>query len=289
MMGKNQMLFLCAFMLILMSCQQQIPEYTLSDEIPPVDKTREAKILSVFFGLDNALPPRARLIWKGAPGKDGMPIVFSHEIDPTTLDASDFQVTTQKGEIRSIEHASYRPAVEAFELRTLLLIGDYGEYPDNEPAELEIVGELKTRDGQDLKGQKMTITPLLDGPFISYAEYFKIDDKYPYVEEGNGCDCPKSETQVVVRAVWAGGVRSKEGEEIGEAERKHFHVKLVAGQDTIEVNPFKIADLNDNENNIDLCIKEAGVPISVRADANIAIDPNGDLNPVTEIEVLSRW
>ncbi|MEO1257090.1 MAG: hypothetical protein AAFY41_19735, partial [Bacteroidota bacterium] len=128
-----------------------------------------------------------------------------------------------------------------------------------------------------------------DGPFISYAEYFKLDDQYPYVEKGNGCDCPRSETQVVVRTVWSGGVRSKEGKEIGEAERKHLHVTLVQRKDTIEVHPFQIVDLDDNENNIDLCIKEAGIPIAVKADANIAIDPNDDLNPETEIKVVSRW
>ncbi len=246
-------------------------------------------MLSAFFGLDDGLTQKARLIWMKAPGKDGMPIVFSHEIDPTTLDASDFQIKTQKGDIRGVEFVSYKPAVEEFELRTLLLIGKYGEYPDNEPVEVEIIGALKTRDGQELKGQKIAVTPLAEGPFISYAEYFKMDDQYPYVEKGNGCDCPKSETQVVVRTVWSGGVRSKEGKQIGEAERKHFHVKLLVGKDTIEVNPFQIADLKDNENNIDLCIKEAGVPISVRADANIAIDPRDDLNPVTEIKILSRW
>jgi hypothetical protein len=287
---KNLSPILFSFLALFVSCQQRLPEYILSEEIPPIDKEREAKMLSAFFGLDNALPPRSRLIWKKAPGKDGMPIVFSHEIDPTTLDASDFQIKTQKGEIRAVEHVSYRPAVEEFELRTLLLIGEYGEYPGNEPAEVEIVGELKSRDGQELKGQKIAVTPLMEGPFISYAEYFNIDDKYPYVEKGNGCDCPKSETETVVRVVWSGGVRSPEGKEIGENERKHFHVKLkLENGELIEVNPFQIADLSDNENNIDLCIQEAGLPISVKADANIAIDPNDDLNAVTEIEVISRW
>lgn len=277
------------FLALSISCQQRLPEYVLSEKVPPIDKTRKAKMLSAFFGLDDALPQRSRLIWIKAPGKDGMPIVFSHEIDPATLDASDFQIKTTKGDIRGVEHVSYRPATEEYELRTLLLIGHYGEYPDNEPAEVEIIGELKTRDGQELKGQKIAATPLMDGPFISYAEYFMLDDQYPYVEEGNGCDCPKSETQVVVRTVWAGGVRSKEGKEIGAAERKHFYVKLLVGKDTVEVHPFLIADLNDNENNIDLCIKEAGVPLSVKADKHIAIDPNDDLNPETEIAVLSRW
>ena len=246
-------------------------------------------MLSAFFGLDNALTPNAVLIWRKAPGKDGMPIVFSHEIDPETLDASDFQVKTQKGDTRGVEFVSYKPAIEAFELRTILLIGEYGDYPDNEPVEVEIIGTLKSRDGQELMGQKITVTPLIEGPFISYAEYFKMDDQYPYVEKGNGCDCPKQETQTVVRAVWAGGVRNKDGKELGNAERNHFYITLVNGTDTLQINPFQIADLNDNENNIDLCIKEAGIPISVSADANIAIDPNDDLNPATEIAVVSRW
>jgi hypothetical protein len=211
---KNLSPILFSFLALFVSCQQRLPEYILSEEIPPIDKEREAKMLSAFFGLDNALPPRSRLIWKKAPGKDGMPIVFSHEIDPTTLDASDFQIKTQKGEIRAVEHVSYRPAVEEFELRTLLLIGEYGEYPGNEPAEVEIVGELKSRDGQELKGQKIAVTPLMEGPFISYAEYFNIDDKYPYVEKGNGCDCPKSETETVVRSsmVWRGSITRRQGD-----------------------------------------------------------------------------
>ena len=54
-------------------------------------------------------------------------------------------------------------------------------------------------------------------------------------------------------------------------------------------DPFRLADLDDNENNIDLCIKEAGIPISVKADEKIAIDPNDDLNAVTEINITSRW
>ena len=287
--NKLQALLL-TFLVLIMSCQQaQVPDYILSDRIPPVDKTREAKMLTAFFGLDNALTPLSRLIWRKAPGKDGMPLVFSHEIDPTTLDVSDFQIKTQKGDVLGVDFVSYKPAVEEFELRTLLLIGEFGNYPDNEPIEVEIIGELKSRDGQDLKGQKKAVTPLVEGPFLSYAEYFKIDEDYPYVEKGNGCDCPKATTQVVVRAVWSGGVRSKEGEELGDAELSRFHVKLVNGQDTIEVNPFQLADLNDNENNTDLCIKEAGTPISLSVDANTAIDPRDDLNAVTEIEILSRW
>ncbi|WP_232371758.1 DUF4505 family protein [Leptospira ainazelensis] len=31
-----------------------------------------------------------------------MPVVFSHEIDPTTLDVSDFQIVTKKGDLISV-------------------------------------------------------------------------------------------------------------------------------------------------------------------------------------------
>ena len=137
--------FLIFLVALSTSCQKaqlaNVPDYTLSEEIPPIDKTREARMLSAFFGLDNGLNQLSRLIWKEAPGKDGMPIVFSHEIDPSTVDISDFQILTQKGDTMGVGFVSYKPAVEEFELRTLLLIGEYGNAPDNEPIEVEIVGE----------------------------------------------------------------------------------------------------------------------------------------------------
>ena len=50
-------------------------------------------LLSAFFGADNAFPQFAdRFVCKGAAGSDGMPVVFSHEVDTTTLQAGDFQI-----------------------------------------------------------------------------------------------------------------------------------------------------------------------------------------------------
>ena len=265
------------------------PDYVLSDRIPQTDKTREAKILSAFFGLDNALPKTAIGISPKAPGKDGMPIIFSHELEPSTLDASDFKVKTSNGKSFKVDVVTFKPAIEAFELRTVLLIGDYGDAPDNEPVEVKIVGELLARSGQNFKGQKVTVTPLSKGPFLSYAEHFAIDDAYPYVKKGKGCDCPKNRTTTVVRTVWAGGVRAMNGEELGENEIQQFTVTLKRRNKTIEVHPFQIADIGDNDNNIDLCIREKGIPISVNVKANTAIDPRDDANDFTEIKILNRW
>ncbi len=260
----------------------------LSETGPPVDKTREARVLTSFFGLD-ALPAQSLMLYWRAIGKNGMPVVFSQEVDPSTLDNSDFEVTARNGEKFDVEFVTLKPANDEFELRTVLLIGEYGTYPDSPPETLTIIGDLLSRSGPNYRGQSVNVIPLPDGPTISYAEYFVIDDNYPYVPRGAGCDCPKEETVQAVRTVWAGGVRALNGKELGDDELASFNVTIVQGNDTILANPFMLADLGDNDNNIDLCLKEQGIPILVEADANIAMDPRDDPNPATRMTVMSRW
>ena len=275
--------------LIAFGCVGSPRDVSLSATVPEVDQSREARILSAFFGLDNSLPQRARALYVKAPGKDGMPLVFSLELDPATLDAGDFEVTTQDGSTYGVEAVTLLPAEETFELRTVLLIGEYGNHPDNPPVSVEIVADLMSRTGANFKGQSAEVIPLPEGPTLSYAEYFTLADDYPYLAEGPGCDCPRAATKMVVKAVWSGGVRALNGEELGSNELDDFQVSLVRGADTITVNPFQLADLGDNDNNIDLCLKEEGTPILVRVVAPIAIDPNDDKNPSTEVVVRSRW
>lgn len=287
---KLTITIITSLLFLLIACNSSQTEYTLSDQVPPIDQKREAKVLSAFFGLDNALPRTAIGISPKAPGKDGMPVVFSHELDPTTLEASDFKIKTSKGAFYNVDVASFRPAMEAFELRTVLLIGDYGNHPDNEPIEVEIIGDLLARSGQNFKGQKIAVTPLEKGPFVSYAEYFTLDNAYPYVASGRACDCPKDQTAFVVRTVWAGGVRALDGNELGVNELTNFTIDIqTSNKDTLQIHPFQIADLNDNDNNIDLCIKEKGIPFRVSVKANTAIDPRDDANDLTSVGIVSRW
>lgn len=261
----------------------------ISDTIPEMDKKRQTEILSAFFGLDNGLNKRTKVIYKEAPGKDGMPLVFSHELDPESLEGADFAVTTRDGSVHVVEAASLLPANEEFELRTVLLIGEYGNHPDNPPVSVSVVGDLRARTGQNFKGEKCSVIPLDSGPVLSYAEYFTIDENYPYVAKGDGCDCPKEETTTVVKAVWSGGVRAVNGKELGDDEKDDFRIALVNGSDTNLVSPFQLADLDDNDNNIDLCLNQPGTPIRLSVREAIAIDPNNDQNPATEIGIVSRW
>ena len=146
-----------------------------------------------------------------------------------------------------------------------------------------------SRTGTNFKGVSTEVIPLEEGPVLSYAEYFTFTEDYPYVEKGTGCDCPKEKTKTVVKAVWAGGVRATNGDELGDNELNAFEVTMVIGSDTVIVTPDKLADLEDNDNNIDLCLKESGVPIKLTVKENTAIDPRDDKNPRTEIEIVSRW
>ena len=261
----------------------------LSDSIPEVENVREAKLLTSFFGLDNALPIRALMLYPLAVGKDGMPLVFSQEINPTTLDNTDFKIVTENGDILDVEFVTLKPANEEFELRTVLLIGEFGNFPDSPPKSVEIVGDLFSRSGKNYKGQKVEVISLDQGPVLSYAEYFTFDDEYPYISKGGGCDCERGTTETVVRTVWAGGVRALNGQELGKNELTAFEIMVVNGRDTVLTHPFAIADVNDNDNNIDLCLKEKGLPLMVKVDEGIAIDPRNDPNPKTEITIVSRW
>ena len=57
-------------------------DIVLSNEIPSINQKREAKVLSAFLGLDNALPLAAvGLSWK-ALGKDGED--FPSTLTPST-------------------------------------------------------------------------------------------------------------------------------------------------------------------------------------------------------------
>lgn len=271
------------------ACSLFAPKIKESASVPEIEKSREARILTAFFGLDNGLTRQTRVIYRKAPGKDGMPLVFSHELDPNTIQGSDFEITTAKGNVIQVEYASLQPANEEFELRTVLLIGEYGSYPDNQPISVKIVDDLKSRSGINYKGKSIEVIPLEAGPILSYAEYFTLDKSYPFVEKGRGCDCPKDKTQMVVKAVWSGGVRATNGSELGDKELADFKVTMVMESDTITVSPFQLADLSDNDNNIDLCLKEDGIPIHLTIAENIAIDPNDDKNPKTEIGIVSRW
>ncbi len=247
-----------------------------------------AELLSAFHGLE-ALPLIANLICRGSRGKGGMPVILSTEVDIETMQAGDFQVTKQSGETGQMHCASVLPATDPGELRTILLIGDFGDADTDPPVSVEVVGHLHSIDNSlDFRGTSIPVTPLADGPSLIYAKIVEdwtlVGDLGP--RRTRGSLCPTEGIVQAVRVTWAGGVTLENGDDPGDAERDLYSI-TVESQDGSrrEVTPSALADLGDNDNNHMLCLDTTDRPISVSFPAGIFTDPNDDLNPATSVTV----
>ena len=277
-------------------------EITLADSSPSDTTTtkitanhdsqgRQARLLSAFYGLDDDLPRESNfVICEGAAGKDGMPVIFSHEIDVTTMQAGDFRVTNASGKVGEITCVTLAPADDKGEFRTALLVGHFGDI-DDQPVKVEVIGNLLSIDNtMNFKGACIDVIPLEEGPMLIWAEIVPEDEwalgkaatPLPF---GGGSGCPEGTSQVV-RTTWAGGVTKPGGDEIDDVERVQYKVTvLLEDGGKIEVIPFAIGDLGDGDNNHELCLDKAGTPQSVFFPAGYLTDPREDLNPETTIAI----
>ena len=242
------------------------------------------QILSAFFGLDDSRRIRVRTLLpcRGFSGSDGMPVIFSQEIDDKTLDAEDFQITTALGKIGRVGCATLRPADEPGEKRTVLVVGEYGSRAD-QPVKVEVIGDLMSLDGGvNFKGAQADVIPMAAGPTMILAERVP-QENWSVGTPGN---CPRNGVKSIVRVTWTGGITKPGGAEIDDRERQLYRVTVrKAGGDMATVMPIAIADLDDNDNNHELCLGIAGEPLSVFFPAGALTDPNEDLNPDTQVNI----
>ena len=92
-------------------------------------------LISAFYGLDDSIPTFAtyRLCGSFGVGEDGMPVIFSEQVDIATLEAGDFEVTLDNGTKVVPDCVTPAPADDIGELRTILMIGDFGSITMNPP------------------------------------------------------------------------------------------------------------------------------------------------------------
>lgn len=268
----------------------ELTDTTADAALPRESGDQSAELLSAFFGLDNALPRLAsRAICRGASGKDGMPVIFSTEIDHMTMQAGDFRVTSASGATGDMHCVTLLPATDAGELRTVLLVGEFGNAETDPPVSVEIVGHLHSMDGTlDFRGARIDVTPLAAGPSLVMAEIADptAQDLGLGQRRTDGDDCPTDGIQQAVRVVWAGGVTLENGDEPGDAERDLYRVTVRAADGSErEVTPVALADLGDGDNNHLLCLDTADVPVEVSFPEGVFTDPNDDLNPATSVAV----
>ena len=253
---------------------------------------RAATLLSAFYGVDDDLPWIMRFVFcDAAPGTDGMPVIFSHEIDHASMQAGDFLVTTASGRKAVPVCVTLAPADDAGEHRTVLLAGDLGSAED-QPVRVEMVGSILSRDGAaNFKGQQVAVTPLEDGPTLILAqelpqEAWRMGKAATPLPWGGGSGAAVG-SKTVVRVVWAGGVTKPGRKEIGDDVRQAYRVTMrVKSGETVDVTPFAIADLGDGDNNHLLCLDVEGTPLAVEMPADLVVDPRGDWNPETRVELL---
>lgn len=251
----------------------------------------EPVLLSAYFGLDNALPFTADGLCRGAAGQDGMPVIFSTEVDPDTVQADDFAVVTESGDVHTPACATLRPAVDPGELRTVLLVGEFGNTGADPPARVELVGDVVATDGtgRSYRDQTVPVTPLAAGPTMVFAEPVPPDewrlDQRSGPQRGDGC--PSSGTRQAVRVTWAGGITDANGGDPDADAQGLYEVTLrLPDGNERTVAPFAVADLGDGDNNHLLCLDVAGEPRSVFYPAGHFYDPNHDApNPDTRVAV----
>jgi len=243
-------------------------------------------LLSAFFGLDNDLPFLANMLCLGASGQDGMPVVLSHTVDPESLQAEDFVVVSRSGAERTPHCVTLRPAQDPGELRTVLLIGEFGNSNEDPPESVRVTGDLFSvaEDGEQVnfRGSRVKVIPLSAGPSLILAERIPVEN---LTSETRGTVCPDDIAQVV-RVTWTGGVRLPNREDPGDAERKLYEVTVARKDGSFDkIVPAALADLDDGDNNHFLCLDTPDDAISVRFPAGIFVDPNQDLNPDSQVTV----
>ncbi|MEO1617144.1 MAG: alpha/beta hydrolase [Planctomycetota bacterium] len=235
----------------------------------------DAEILSAYLGAVDIPFPRLLEAITGAeqqPGDDGMPVVFSVQIDVSTLSPEDFEITTASGATTTPTVATLAPADELDELQTVLLAGPLGS-ADDLPVSVSVVGSLKSVDGDELRGLTSEVSTNESGPALVAAV---LD---PAEMDANGNET----TPARVQTTWQGGVSGRFGSELGRRE--------LQGMRLIDENgdahrPVGFEDLGDQDNHVVLLVPEGVTPVRVSVEAGTLYDPTNQPNPDTSIEIV---
>ena len=252
---------------------------------------RAAQLVGALFGRDDDLPHMFGLVaCKGAGGKDGMPIVFSHEVDHTTLEPGDITITTASGQRGDITCLTMAPADDPGELRTALLLGQFGG-PDDQPVLIEITGNVLSKDHQvNFRGARIEPAALELGPSLVWAEvvpqaHWTLGRAASVLPWGGGDGCPIG-TQQIVRVAWNGGITPVTAAQDAQLAPDLYRVTVIKPDgSSAEVAPFALADQGDGDNNHKLCLDVRDPATQIWFPKGRVTDPRGDLNAETSIKL----
>ena len=245
-----------------------------TDEDSDTGQLQNSSILSAYHGLDQLPFAAGILCGFNVAGDDGMPVVFSTQLQVDSVVPESFLVVRSDGESVVPNCATLNPANEPLELRTVLLTGNFSAFGET-PLRVEVTGPLLTLDGKSLIGVNTEdITPLEDGPQVVLAERFTPNTN------GLAGECP-DDTAQVVQLTWEGGVTGPASARLGEDQRLGTQVLL---EDGTTVNPIALVD-DDPDNHVLACLAEDSPAQSVEVHAGLFHDPGDVANPATQVEV----
>ena len=234
----------------------------------------DAEILSAYLGaVDVLLTGRFEEISGAAqqPGDDGLPLVFSVQIDASTLSPDDFTITTESGAITTPTVATLEPAPESDESRTVLLTGSLGS-ADDMPVSVEVVGSVLSVDGEELQGLTSDVTTNEFGASLVLA----LVDPAETNAAGN------ETTPTRIQVTFDGGVSGAFGDELGVEELLAFRIIDENGDSHI---PTGFEDLGDDDNHVVLLVPPGVIPASVTVQSNSLFDPTNQPNASSSVEV----
>ena len=260
-----------------------------AEQKSPAGRQSQGEIMSAFFGGETIFGQGSNFfVCPGAIGNDGVPVVFSEEL-AFLPKPGDFRVAGDDGIERPVVCLTFDPADDPGERRTVLLAGEFGDVSD-QPTTVEIVGDVWSLDfRKNFKGAASDVTPLESGPTMVLAEkvpprQWNLDVPATPIPFGGGGPCPEDELVQIVRVTWNGGILRPDGDEVGDEELAQYAVtQRRPNGTTIAVTPYAFGDLNDGDNNHELCLSARGKPLAVSFPEGLVVDPNGDLNPDTSV------
>ncbi|MEO0974611.1 MAG: hypothetical protein AAFX85_16090, partial [Pseudomonadota bacterium] len=226
------------------------------------------------------------LVCPDAPGLDGIPVHFETELAEPVL-PEDFVVRGASGDIRPVRCATFDPSDDVGDRRSILLVGEFGDAED-QPVSVEVVGEIWSLDFTlSYQGAYVAMTPLEAPPALILAEVvpqeeWDLDNPGTPLPWGGGTGCPAEGTQQVLRVGWGGGILAVGGTEVTAQEWQRYTVAMrTQAGEIVFVRPSAIGDINDGDNNHELCLSVQAEPLAVRFPAGLLQDPNNDVNEAT--------
>jgi len=276
----------CFAIATLLSASTVLAEPTFAREPAPY----QGRIIAANYGSANLTANLGLLVCPAAPGRDGIPVHFETEVNGPVY-PEDFVVRGQSGDVRPVLCATFDPSDDIGDRRSILLVGEFGD-ADDQPALVEVVGDIWSTDfSLSYQGAYIDIIPLEAPPSLILAEVvpeeeWDLDNPGTPLPWGGGTGCPSEGTQQVLRAAWSGGILAAGGTEVTPHEWKRYTVVTRTEDGRIKlVKPFAVGDLNDLDNNHELCLDQKGKPFAVQFPAGLLVDPNNDVNDVTRIRV----